>query len=114
MGVDEARQGEPLGHRTERELHVPRAFRAPQVTGHDRERACVQRELDRWQRRLDARVVADDAVLDRDVEIDPDEDAPAAQIEVADRQLHEFNSRIEEFRNGRVEPNPELTNSSTR
>ena len=36
-----------------------------------------------------ARVVADDAVLERDVEVDADEDPLALEIEVADGELHE-------------------------
>ena len=39
----------------------------------------VERVLDRRQRLADARVVADDAALERDVEVDADEHASALQ-----------------------------------
>ena len=47
----------------------------------------LERVADGRQRRADARVVADHAVLQRHVEVDADEHALALQVEVADREL---------------------------
>ena len=58
------------------------------MAGEDDGRAAVQRVRDRRQRRLDARVVLDLAVGERDVEIDANEDALALEIQVRDRELH--------------------------
>jgi hypothetical protein len=43
---------------------------------------------DRRQRLANAGVVADDAVLERDIEIDPDEHAATGEVEVANALLH--------------------------
>jgi len=57
------------------------ALRAPQVRGeNDHGRARVERVLDRRQRCRDARVVADRAALERDVEVDTDEHAPPFRL----------------------------------
>jgi hypothetical protein len=45
----------------------------------------LHRIADRPHRRLDTRGVADDAVLQRDVEVDANEDALAAEIEVVEQ-----------------------------
>ena len=47
----------------------------------------LEQVLDGRQRGPDAGVVGDLAVLDRDVEVDPDQDALARGIDVADRLL---------------------------
>ncbi len=54
------------------------------MRGEDDRRALLERVLDRRQRRADARVVRDRAVLDRHVEVDPDERLLPAQVEIAD------------------------------
>ena len=66
-------------------------FGRPRCDARIDRRALVEGVRDGRQRRADARVVADRAVLDRHVEIDADEDLLAPQIEVADRQLHRRN-----------------------
>src|SRR5215831_11218449 len=50
-------------------------------------RALIERVLDRRQRRANARVVADDAVFQRHVEVDANEDALTLQGEIFNRQL---------------------------
>ena len=56
----------------------------------DHARAALAQRRDRRQRRADARVVADRAVLQRNVEIDAAEHAPARDLQriQASRQLH--------------------------
>ena len=50
----------------------------------DEARAVAQRVLDRGQRFADARVVHDAAVVERDVEVDPHEDAVIVERKIAD------------------------------
>ena len=57
------------------------------MAGEDDGRALIERVPDRRQRRLDARVVADSTVLERDVEVHAYEDALALEIEILDRQF---------------------------
>src|SRR5204863_10143768 len=54
----------------------------------DCRRARLDRKLDRRQRRLDACLVADHAGFEGHVEVDADEDASPAEIQVADGLLH--------------------------
>ena len=73
-------RAEQLGERAatglQAHLGIGLALRPAEVRGQDDGRApAFERVLDRRQRRADARVVADDAVLERDVEVDADEDA---------------------------------------
>ena len=65
------------------ELVNDRALRAAEVTGEDHPRATPDQQLDGGQRRADPGVVGDDAVLERHVEVDTDEDALPRSIEVA-------------------------------
>ncbi len=73
--------GEPLAHGRERGGRVGRALRPPEVRAEDHARAGLAQRRDRRQRRADARVVADHAVLDRDVEVDAAEHAPAGELQ---------------------------------
>ena len=75
--------------RLEAVFRVRLAFRTTQVRGEDDGGALVERVLDGRQRRAHAGVVADDAVLERHVEVDADENALALEIEVADREFHD-------------------------
>jgi hypothetical protein len=79
--ADELRQ--PGRDGAQAHLGIRLAFRAAQVRRqHDARRAGVERVLDGRQRRTNSRVVADHAVLERDVEIDAHEDARALQRQV--------------------------------
>ena len=63
-------------HRPQRGLRVA-PLRPAQVRAEDQPRAALEQQLDRGQRRADARVVGDLAVLERHVEVDPGEHALA-------------------------------------
>ena len=75
-------RGQRRDQRLQAELRRDLALRPSEVRGEDDGRALVERVLNRRQRGPDPRVVADHAVLDRDVEVDADEDALAGQVEV--------------------------------
>jgi hypothetical protein len=76
---------QPLLDRAQRELRV-RALRAPEVRAHGHlRRAALEQELERRDRRPDARVVGDAAVLERYVEIGADEHALARDVRVPHR-----------------------------
>ena len=63
-----------------------RSFGRPRWATQHEPRALLAQLLERRQRRADARVVGDAAVLvQRDVEVDPDEDALALDVEVVER-----------------------------
>ena len=79
---------ETRGHGPEAELRPDHALRTPEMRGqYYAGGAGVERVLDGRQRGPDARVVADDAPVQRDVEVDADEHTPSAKLEVADRSL---------------------------
>ena len=80
--------GEAIGDRPQAHLRIHFALRPAQMAREHDGGAVIERVLDRRQRRADPRVVADDAVLQRDVEIDADEDALALEIEIPDRKFH--------------------------
>ena len=81
----------PRGYRSKAELPCYGPLRPPEMAGeHSHRRTTIQRVLDRRNRGADACVVADAALLERDVEVDADEDALALQIEVFDRQLSQM------------------------
>ena len=63
------------------------ALGPPQVRTEDHLGLVAQRVLQRGQRLADARVVGDDAVLQRNVEVDADEHALIGKVEVADGKL---------------------------
>src|SRR5690606_24053090 len=72
-----------VGHRLERVLRIDLALRPAQVRREDHRRALLEGVPDGRQRRADARVVTNQPVLDRDVEVDPDEHAATVEREVA-------------------------------
>ena len=86
---DAEQLGQPLADRAHRERGVGLALRPAEVGDEDQGRAPLAQQLDRRQRRPDSRVVGDPAVLQRDVEVDPDEHAPAGDLSVADACLGE-------------------------
>ena len=81
--------GEPGGDRLQGVLGIGFAFRPPEMRRQDDRGALVECVIDRRQRRADASVVGNRAVLDRHVEVHADEDARAGEIEIgnAPRQL---------------------------
>ena len=76
-----------LRHRAEAHLGNGLAFGASQMRGEDQARAGAERFLERRQRGADARVVLDDAVLERHVEIGADEDPLATDLERIHRKF---------------------------
>jgi hypothetical protein len=56
-------------------------------------RAAPAQRLDGRQRRADAGVVGDPAILERDVEVDAQQDATALDVEVVERPHSTFWSR---------------------
>jgi len=80
--------GEASGDGPETHLRIRFPLGPAEMTREDGGRALLERVGDRRQRRLDARVVADRAILDRHVEVDPDENAFSPELEVLDRKLH--------------------------
>src|SRR6266436_6737303 len=62
-------------------------LRSAQMRSQDHARAMFGCVLDGWNRGADPGVVFDLAVLDGNVEVNADEDAPAAQVEVTDGEL---------------------------
>ena len=71
-----------LGDRLQAELRLRLALRPAEMRREDHRRAVIERVGDRRQRRANAGVVGDPAVLDRDVEVDADEHAPAVEAKV--------------------------------
>jgi hypothetical protein len=86
---------EPIRHRAQAHLGIRFAFGAAQMAGENDRRAVNEGVLNGGQRGADARVVTDHALLQRDVEVDPDEDALVDEVKVGDRELHSpfFTSR---------------------
>lgn len=78
--------GQAQADRPQPERVLDLAVRPPEVARQDDPRLRVEERGDRRNRRTDARIVADLAVGDRDVEVDSDEDALAGDVDVADRQ----------------------------
>ena len=77
--------GELLGGGTQRErLLEALAGRTAEMAHEDDARAVVDELLDGGQRRADARVVGDGAVLHRHVEVDAHEHALAARVQLVD------------------------------
>src|SRR6202011_4164697 len=62
-------------------------LRSPEMRGQNHASATAHRELQRWQRLADARIVAHFAAVKRHVEIHTDENALALQVEVANREF---------------------------
>ena len=78
---------EALADRAEPEAVADLAVGAAEVAGEDHAGALRLEVADRRERRADARVVGDPAVLERDVEVDADEDALARGVQVPDGEL---------------------------
>ena len=78
---------EALADRPQPETVLDLAVGTAEVAGEDHPRPGVEQRRDRRDGRPDPRVVGDLAVGERDVEVDPDEDALARDVDVADRQL---------------------------
>ena len=79
--------GQPVGGRPQRQLGLV-ILRAPQVRDEDDARPSVAQLLDRRQRRPDPRVVGDRAVVERDVEVDPDKHPLALQLAEVGKGSH--------------------------
>ena len=76
------------GDRAQAHVRIRLALGTAEMRGQDHaSRARVERVSDRRQRLANASVVADDAALERDVEVDADEHASAFQVEVANRSF---------------------------
>ena len=73
--------------RGQRELRIGPALRPAEVGAEDQLRTAGEQMLDRRNRALDAGVIGDDAVLERDIEVHTHEDFLAVDVEVADREL---------------------------
>jgi hypothetical protein len=83
--VDAQQLARALRHRLQAELRLA-VLRPAEVRGEDEPGPALAQRLQRRKRGADAGVVGDRAVLERDVEVDPDEDAfPAEVAEVAER-----------------------------
>src|SRR5439155_3709691 len=79
---------QPVDERPQAEFRVRRALRPPEVARQNyRSRALIERVLDRRERRANTSVVADDAVFQRHVEVDANEDALALELKIFNRQL---------------------------
>ena len=78
-------RAQPLAHRLDPERGIL-ALRPAEVRADaDAGRAALEQQLERRQRRPDARVVGDPPVLERDVQVGADEDGLAVDVRVADR-----------------------------
>ena len=81
-------RAEQPGQRTQRKGFVAPALR-PAEMGHDDDRGTLSRELDDSRREtIDAGHVGDHAGLHRHVEVAPDEDALARDLDVVQRPGH--------------------------
>jgi len=83
---------EPLADRPHREGRVDLPLGAAQMRDEDRRRAALAQQLDRRQRRADARVVGDPPAVERHVEVDPHEHPLAGHVGIADAGLGEAHS----------------------
>ena len=77
----------PLGHRPQAHAVLDLAVGPAEVAGKNDDRPLGQQRLDRRQCGHDPAVVGDLAVLERNVEIDADEDALTGGVQVSDREL---------------------------
>jgi len=76
-----------LGDGPEAQLWIGLAFGTAQVRREDETRAVAQSILDGGQGFADARVVHDASVVERDVEVDPHEDAVIVERQIANRKF---------------------------
>ncbi len=68
-------------------LGIRATFRPAQMRGEDEASTFLDGEAKSGKSFADARVVGDDAVFERDVEVDADEDALAVEVEIVDGEL---------------------------
>ena len=80
------------------ELRVRLSLRPTEMAGEDDGGAAIERVSNRRQRRRDPRVVGDPAVLQRNVEVDANEDALALEVEVLDRELRHYSPFLTSIR----------------
>ncbi len=76
--------GQAGGNGPQGVLRVRFPLGTAEVRREDHRGAVFQRVANRRDRRADTRVVRDPAVLNRDVEVDPDQDLLPPQVEIAD------------------------------
>src|ERR1700745_1961054 len=76
-----------LGGGPQRILGIGTTLWTAKVRGENEARTLLDGEAQRREGFADARVIGDDRVLERNVEVDADEDAFAFQIEVVDGEL---------------------------
>ena len=79
--------GHALGDGLKTQLRIAFPLRTSKMAGQHHRGTAIERIADGRQRGADARLVADAAVLDRNVEIDADKDAFPRQLQVFNRQL---------------------------
>ena len=75
---------EPIGDRLEPKRVVDLAVRTPEVAGQDHDRALLEEVDQGRQAGPDPGVIGDPPVVERDVEVGAQEDALAADVDVAD------------------------------
>ena len=78
---------EPIRDRLEAQRVVDLALRPAEVAGQDHRRASLEEIEDRRQAGADAGVVGDPPVVERDVQVGPQEDPLAPNIDIPDRLL---------------------------
>jgi hypothetical protein len=86
--VDAEQLARALRHRLQAELGLA-VLRPAEVRGEDEPGPALAQRLQRGKRGADAGVVGDRAVLERDVEVDPDEDPLAAEVPEVVQRPHE-------------------------
>ena len=79
--------GQPVRGRTQRQLGLA-VLRPSEVRDEDQARAAAAQLLDRRQGRPDPRVVGDLAIIQRHVEVDPDQNPPAVEVAQVPERLH--------------------------
>src|SRR5581483_2823710 len=83
-----------IGHWAKRVFIDPLSFRPAEVRHQNRLRLLFAQIIDRRKRLADSRVIGDlyfvAVFFDRHIEINPDKDALAANIDVSDRKLRHY------------------------
>jgi hypothetical protein len=102
VGVEDAveQRAQAHGDRAKADGRNFFALGTAEVRGEDDAGLAAQSVLDGGNGFADARVVGDDAVLERDVEVDADQNTFAGEVEVADGQLRhcEKDNRLRDVR----------------
>jgi hypothetical protein len=78
---------EAIGDRLQPVRIIHLAMWPPEVAGHDDDRALLEEVDERRQAAADPGVIGDPPVVERDVQVSPEEDALAPNIDIADRLL---------------------------